>query len=553
MAALKASPQVNFPSFFRNLDPISKFIFICLGFASVSLVALTTWRVVGYLTAPHLTLAAGDPEGESYIISEAIQKVVERRSNINITVIPTGGTADSLKKLEEGSVELAAAQADVASEQMDVSAHNEESSKPGGSHASVRTVAVLYKDLFQLVVRDPNIKQFSQLRGKTVALPIKGGQYKSFEKIARHYGLLKEDKNTLDIKVTGLNKSQDYDDKQAEEDFKFERADALFRVRAIGNQGISTLVKDYGGRLVPIQQAKAMKIQHPAFESTEIPQGAYKGNLAVPDEDLPTVAVSRILVARDTVDQSIIQEITRVIFEHRQEIANAISQKHSEVKPLIASIDRPSDTGGSIPPIHPGAVAFYERDKPSFVQENSDFLALILTVILLAFSWIRQLKIWMESSRKNEADEYIARAINLMNASQGNLEDRQKQLDDVFRKAADSLIYEKISQESFRTFNEAYKTTREAIEREGQLAQQQIEHKQREVSATYIKAVVELLRDSKQTKDLLQQKIDKILKEVAEKLMAEEISQESFRTFIEAYKTTRDAIERQPPFGGIQN
>ncbi|WP_414583385.1 hypothetical protein [Scytonema sp. PCC 10023] len=97
------------------------------------------------------------------------------------------------------------------------------------------------------------------------------------------------------------------------------------------------------------------------------------------------------------------------------------------------------------------------------------------------------------------------------------------------------------------------KTTWEAIEREGQLDQQQIEHKQRELSARYIKVIVELLRDTKQNKDLLQQKIDKILKEVAEKLILEEISQESFRTFMEAYKTTKDAMERQPPFGGIQN
>ncbi|ARV59729.1 TRAP ABC transporter substrate-binding protein [Nostocales cyanobacterium HT-58-2] len=546
MAALKTSPQLKFLNFFGNLDPISKFIFICLGFASVSLFTLTTWRVVGRLTAPHLTLAAGDPEGESYIISEAIEKVVERRSNIKITVISTGGTSDSLKKLEEGSAELAAAQADVVSEEMDISAGEKaKSSKPGGLYASVRTVVVLYKDLFQLVVKDPNIQQFSQLRGKTVALPIKGGQYKSFEKVAQHYGLLKEDKKTLDINITGLNKNQYYDDKQAEEDFKFQRADALFRVRALGNQGISTLVKDYGGRLVAIQQGKAMKIKHPAFESTEIPQGAYKGNPAVPDQDLLTVAVSRILVARDTVDENIIRELTRVIFEHRQEIANAISNQHPEVKPLIASIDRPSDTGGTgLPPIHSGAVAFYERDKPSFIQENADYLALILTVILLIFSWVRQLKVWMESSKKNEADEYIASAIHLMEVSPNNLENNQNQLDEVFRKAATALIYEKISQESFRTFNEAYKTTREAIEREKQQVEQKIEHKQRELSATYIKAIVELLRDTKESKGVLQQKIDKILKEVAEKLISEEISQESFRTFMEAYKTTRDAIER---------
>lgn len=526
--------KINFLSFFGNLDPLSKFIFICLGSASLSLVVLTTWRVVRPLTAPHLILAAGDEKGESYIISEAIEKVVERNSSIKIEVISTGGTTESLKKLEAGTAQLATAQADVASEEI-------QSSQPRGSDTSIKTVAILYKDLFQLVVRDPNIKQFSDLRGKRVALPIKGGQYKSFEKIAQHYGLLKEDKKTLDIK---LPDSENYDDKQAEEDFKYKRVDALFRVRALANQGISTLVKDYDGRLVSIEQAKAMKIQHPAFESTEIPQGAYKGNFAVPDKDLPTVAVSRILLVRDTVDASVIQEITRIIFEHRQEIANIVSQKHPEVKPLIASIDRPSNTGGNIPPIHPGAVAFYERDKPSFVQENADYLALILTVIVLTISWIRQLKIWIESSRKNEADEYIASAINLMKASPNDLDNNQKLLDEIFRKAADALVLESISQESFRTFNEAYKTTREAIEREKQLIEQQIEYKQREVSAKYIKAIVELLHDTKETKDVLQQKIDGILKEVADKLILEEISQESFRTFIEAYKTTRDAIER---------
>ncbi|WP_211176367.1 hypothetical protein [Brasilonema sp. UFV-L1] len=247
----------------------------------------------------------------------------------------------------------------------------------------------------------------------------------------------------------------------------------------------------------------------------------------------------------DTVDKNVIGELTRIIFEHRQEIANAISHQHPEVKPLIASIDRPSDTGGTgLPPIHPGAVAFYERDKPSFVQENADYIALILTVILLIVSWVRQLKIWMETRRKNEADDYIASAIHLMKASPNNLENNQKQLDEVFRKAADALIDERIFQESFRTFNEAYETTRETIEHEKQLVEQQIEHKQRELSASYIKAIVELLRDTKTSKDLLQQKIDLILKEVAEKLVLEEISQELFRTFIEAYKTTRDAIER---------
>ncbi|GAA6621921.1 TAXI family TRAP transporter solute-binding subunit [Scytonema sp. NUACC26] len=537
MAALKTSPKLSFTRFFQQLDPLSKFVFISLGLFSTGLLTFSLWRLAGRLTAPEIILAAGDTEGESYIISQAIEKVVESRSNIKITVRETGGTSQSLEMLKIGQVQMAAAQADVASEEMDVSTRKTKPSKSEGKNAGLRTVAVLYQDLFQLVVRDPSIKEFTQLRGKIVALPAQGGQYKSFQKIAKHYGL-------TDITITGnLKGQQDYNDTKAEKDFESGRANALFRVRAVGNRGIATLVENYDGRLVAIPQAEAMKIKHPAFESTTIPQGAYRGNPAVPDKDLPTVAVSRLLVASDTVDKSVIREITGIIFENRQAIADAVSQEHPEVKPLIANIKDPRESkSAGLPPLHPGALAFYERNQRSFVQENADYLALILTVILLALSWIRQVKSWMESSRKNEADEYIQSAINLMKASAGNLENNQKQLDEIFKKAADALIDERISQESFRTFNEAYKTSREAIEREREFNQEQIEQKQRELSASYIKAIVELLRNSNVSKDILQQKVDTILKEVAEKLVIEEISQESFRTFIEAYKTTRDAI-----------
>jgi len=539
MAALTTPPKPKFSSLFRNLDSTSRFVFVSLGLASVSLFALATWTLANRFAKPQLILAAGDPTGESYIISEAIGKVAERKSNIKITVLPTDGTAENLQMLEQGKVQLATAQADVISEEMDVLAHSNTNLSNSLEKIIPQTVAILYKDLFQLVVRDPNIKQFGQLKGKVVALPAHGGQYQSFLKVAEHYGLLKANAKPSELTITGL-KSKYYDDKQAEEDFQFQRADALFRVRAVGNQGVSASVKNYGGRLVGIEQAQAMKIEYPAFESVILPQGAYRGNPAVPEENLTTVAVSRLLVASDKVDESVIQEITRIIFEYRQEIANTISQQHPEVKPLVATISQPSNTNGTgIPPIHSGAIAFYERNKPSFVKENADILAFFLTVALLVFSWIRQLKLWIEQRRKSESDEYIESAIKLMNTSLGKLDVRQQQLDDIFRKAADALFTERISQESFRTFNEAYKTTREALEHEGHIAQKKIEQEQKALSCSYVNAVVELMQTHRQNKDLLQKELDKILQQVSADLIAQKISQSSFRTFIETYKAVR--------------
>jgi TRAP transporter TAXI family solute receptor len=535
MSTAKNNHQANFLQFFLVLDPFSRLIFLGLGFASFGTVVIIVGNIVNYLTPPHLTLAAGDKTGESYIISEAIKKVIERRTNIQIQVEETRGTTQNIEMLSTGKAQLAMAQVDVAAEEIgNVSSQLK---------ANIRTVTLLYKDTFQLVVKNPQINQFTQLKGKTIALAATGGQYQSFLTVAKHFDLSEKD-----FKITGLDSNGKpipaYNDELADKDFQENKADAVFRVRAIGNRSITDLVNKHQGKLISIPQAEAMKIKQPAFESAIIPQGAYRGNYPVPNTNLSTVAISRLLLTNDQVDANIIRKLIQTIYENRQEIANEIPLDNAEVKPLISSISPPKENSGVDIFLHPGAAAFYDKDKPSFIQEYADYIGLLLTIFLLAFQWIRQLKLWIEKSKKDEADEYIKSAISLMKAGQYQIGDRQRKLDKTFDEAAKSLIDERISQESFRTFNEAYKNTKEAIERDKQIAQQAIEKIQRENAAKYIKIVVKLLRYGQQNQStIVQQKLDTILEQVVSDLVLENISQESFRTFIEAYKATRDSIE----------
>jgi len=556
--------KANRLSFFHNLDPLTIIVLLSLGGLTLGLIAAVTWHLVHRNQVNHLTLVAGNRDGESYILSQAIEKVVEANNpKIKIDLQETGGTTENIKLLEEGKAQLATAQADV----------------PTGS--SARVVAVLYRDTFQLVVKQkpainpllgakgkptavpqkpginrlvdaknkpiavlqkPEINHFSDLKGKRIGLPQSGGQFRSFLQVANHYGLKKED-----FQFIGVN------DEDADQAFRQNRVDAVFRVRDLGNKSILNLVQKHQGRLLPIEQAAAMKIQYPAFEPTIIPQGAYKGSLpSVPANSLPTVAVQRTLLANERVDQSIIQEITAILNEHRQEITDAIPKEFDEVKPLVAAISPPSTTSGTGIPTHLGAIAFYERDKPSFIQENADYVGLILTIVLLFGSWVWQLKSWIEQGKKDAADVYIASAIELMKDDDGDPEIRLKELHQVFRQTATDLVEEKISQESFRTFNEAYQTARESIERQIQLLQKDsekqvklAEQKQREISAHYVKSVVELLQDRKRDMSLIQYDLEQLLETAAANLIQDNISQESFRTFIEAYKTTRDSIERK--------
>lgn len=507
----QAKSKSGLVKFSQEVDFL-KLGFSVLAILSVGLASLGIWVVLNRNKVYQLTLAAGDSQGESYLLSKAIAQVVAKYyPNIQIAVKQTGGTSANIKLLEANEVQLATAQADV----------------PTGS--SARIVSVLYQDLFQLVVKDNSgIKQFADLRSKRIGLQQKGGQYRSFIDVAAHYGM-----NATDFRFAGSN------DQEADDAFRRNQVDAVFRVRAPGNRSVLELVRSYQGRLLPIAQAAAMKIKYPAFENAFIPQGAYRGILPVPAFDLPTVAVPRNLLVHKDVDEEVVANITGVLDEHRQELADAIAEE--SVKPLVASINRPNSVGRTGAPIHPGALAYYDRDKPSFVQANADYVALILTVILLLGEWLRQLKSWAERQRKDSADAYISVAIELMNDKHSNMEEAQQDLDRLFGKAAADLVAEKISQESFRTFNEAYKTAREAIDRKKLTLVKQ----QKDISDEYIKKVLALMKDDSRAPEAIQVALDLIMEAAADDLVGDKISQESFRTFIEAYKTARDSVNRK--------
>src|SRR5271156_1145995 len=212
----------------------------------------------------HLTLAAGASSGESYILGNALKTVVERHyPKIRMTLLETGGTVENLTMLQDGQAQLATAQADI----------------PAGPKA--RSVAVLYDDTFQLLVpKQSQSKSLVDLEGKRIALAESGGQFQSFLHVADHFGL-----HQADFQFVGTS------DEDASTAFLNGGADALFRVRAIGDPSIQRLVQSGKARFLPLEHAAAMKIKYPSFEAAVIPIGAYLGNPPIPAQDFPTVAV----------------------------------------------------------------------------------------------------------------------------------------------------------------------------------------------------------------------------------------------------------------------
>jgi TRAP transporter TAXI family solute receptor len=421
---VRPSPHLDF-----HLD-FNKVLRVALAVVSL---AVLSGLVIGFLKqsqSDNLTLAAGASSGESFILGKAIKTVVERHyPKVKVTLVETGGTVENLQMLEDGRAQLAAAQSDVTP----------------GYHA--RAIAILYDDAFQLIVPiSSSAQSLVNLQGKRVALAQSGGQFQSFLHVAEHFGL-----HASDFHFVGAS------DQSAEEAFLKGQADAIFRVRAIGDPSIQRLAQSGAVRFLPIAHAAAMKIKYPAFQAADIPVGAYLGSPPVPVADIPTVAVHRTLLGRDSASERAIRAVTAALGEHRQEIMDEIPPGMTAVRLLLVQTRRPEVQTSLGPALHPGALSFYDKDKPSFLLAHADYVGLILTVSLMAGSWIWELKRWMQRQQKSNADQYSNRVMALITQAQSAgtlaaLDGVWRELLAILTEAVRDLDADKLSEESFNSF-----------------------------------------------------------------------------------------------------
>lgn len=354
---------------------------VFLGLGGVGAVALA---LLGYaiFTAPvnaKLKIAADAANTESYELASSIADVVERvHPHLRIEVVPTSGAVENMRLLVDRKVDLALLEADAI------------------IRRNVSLVAILYPDLFQLLVRkDSGIESMAGLERHRIALPpTSSGQFGAFWFLANHYGVAPERLDAVPMSEEEANKA-----------ILDGSVDALFRVAGARNKQISMLVSRADLRLIPIDQGEAMHLRQPAYRATTLPKGAYRGDLPLPANDLPTLAVDRLLVASDAVDPSIIRTITSVLFENRRELAMRM--------PLAAFISQPAFDKGTPMPVHPGAMEYYNREQPSFLEAKAEFLALLLSLAVVLATISIAVKRHLDERMKARIEDYAAELLEL--------------------------------------------------------------------------------------------------------------------------------------------
>jgi TRAP transporter TAXI family solute receptor len=400
----------------RNFNLLLVILAVLVAIAGVG------WLLFDQRRAETLVVAAGARSSEGFQLAEAVATVVSRHHpQITLDVIETGGSLENSRLLDEGHADLALFQADAS------------------TSSRGRLLAILYPDVYQLIVhRSAGIENVADLRGKTIALPTRGSaQFTSFWYLAAHYGI-------TDADLTWLPMSN----RSAEWALISNAVDAVFRVRAPGDITVKQLVEQADITMVPIEQAPALHLRKSSINPGRIPKGSYRGNPPLPERDLPTASVNRLLVADAELSQPTIYAITSVLFERQREL--------TELSNLASLISVPDTSSGITLPLHDGAAQYFDREKPSFWSEQADFLRTMLSLAAIFASMFFGFRNWFQGRQKDRADAYNKDLMEIFESAERGEHDAdhyRKALANVLKRVVEDLDNNRISSDGFDEFS----------------------------------------------------------------------------------------------------
>lgn len=244
-------------------------------------------------------LTSGSTGGVYYAIANGIQAAVRNATaaGFSISEVPTsGGSVTNVERLRAGDYELALMQNDVA-----YIAYNGEGQFSGNAYTGLRAVAALYPEMIQVVtLKSANILTLDDLNGKRVVLGAPGSG------AAVNAGQI--------LNASGVQANTQYLDlNTAAERLKEGAVDAVFWTGGIPTGAITSLATTHPVRIVPItgEDKAALQAEAPFYANVTLPAGTYNGV----DQDVETVAVIAVLVAREDVPADDVASLLRIIFD----------------------------------------------------------------------------------------------------------------------------------------------------------------------------------------------------------------------------------------------
>ena len=282
-----------------------------------------------------LTFATGGEQGTYYAFGTVLAQQVSDKTATNVTAIVSKGSQANVEDLQANGAQLGFVQSDVMSY-----AYNGEKLFDGNKITDFSVVAALYMEQVQIITLDSSIKTVADLKGKTVSIGAKGsGVYFNALDLLGAYGLTEND-----IKAEYL----DFGD--SADSLKDGKIDAAFVVAGAPTPAIQDLGTGKQVYLVSLDKEHIDNLiaSSPYYKEYTISKDVYNT-----PEDVTTVAVAAVVIARNDVSEAAIYNFVSAIFDNIDEIGHA---KKAEL-----SLDFASSITDV--PYHPGAAKYFaEKD-----------------------------------------------------------------------------------------------------------------------------------------------------------------------------------------------
>ena len=255
----------------------------------------------------YISIATGGPAGTYYPLGGAMAKIFnENIEGVTANAQATGASTENIGLVSKGETEIAFVQNDITHYAYTAT----ESFEGQAKMENIRGMAMLYPELVQIIATESSgIKSVEDLKGKKVAIgaPGSGVEANTRQVLAAH-GMTYAD----------LGKADFLSFNEAADQLKNKQIDAAFLTAGLPTSAVTEVAQTSSIVIVPIGKDKVAQLakDYPFYTEVVIPAGTYSGQ----DSDITTAAVMAMLVVPEKLDEDLVYNLTKSLFEKRQVI-----------------------------------------------------------------------------------------------------------------------------------------------------------------------------------------------------------------------------------------
>ncbi|TPN34635.1 TAXI family TRAP transporter solute-binding subunit [Mesorhizobium sp. B2-3-3] len=313
-------------------------LFFRTKFIAAGMVALSLGvGICGARADEFINVLTGGTSGVYYPLGVALSEIYGKTiPGVRTQVQATKASVENLNLLEQGKGEIAFALGDSVKAAAEGDADAGFPQKLG----KLRAIAAIYPNYVQIVAsQESGIKSFADLKGKSLSV---GAPKSGTELNARAiFG-------ALGMSYSDLSRTEYLPFGESVELIKNRQLDATLQSAGLGVASIKDLASSLPITVVAVPAEVAQKLGAP-FQAATIPAGTYQGQ----KEDIPTLAITNILVTRSDLSDEEAYQMTKQLFEHLDQMVAA----HNAAK----SIKLEDAIKGLPIPLHPGAARYYKE------------------------------------------------------------------------------------------------------------------------------------------------------------------------------------------------